>query len=122
LDWTLPETAGVGQATVILQFPTQSAEDAAPRPVADKVGDRAAGIPADGIGGPNGVPKELRAQIVQDRFERNLRLLKPGQCTLHAWRGTSEGLVSEAERLEHEREDKLIEERHEAKLRGEIEW
>jgi hypothetical protein len=95
LDWTLPEMASVGQATVILEFPTM--------PTVPVVTEE---------------EMNRRGKIVQERLERNRRLLKPGESSLRAWRGVFEGLVPEEETLAYKLLDKRLEEEHEARLQG----
>jgi hypothetical protein len=97
----LPETARIGTATVILEFPTTPAASALPTvPVVTEE------------------EMNRRGKIVRERLERNRRLLKPGDDPLLAWRGVSEGLVPEEEALAYKLLDKRLEEEHEARLMG----
>jgi hypothetical protein len=82
-DWTLPETASVGPATVILEFSS------------------------------DGIPKNMREKIALERVRKQQSLLKPGENPLLALGGSCKGLVPEKEELENKRLDKLIEEEHE---------
>jgi transposase len=100
LDWTLPETASVGSATVILEFPTVQ-DDETMR-----------GFSSDEL------LRNKRGKIALERVEKQRRLLKPGDEPLRAWFGSGAGLVSEEEKLEYERQDRLIEEEHEKWLHG----
>jgi hypothetical protein len=127
VDWTLPRDTPTGEAEMKLVLTlkrapkprsavsskrTQHAAELARAEAEVAAAEAEAAVYTDA---GQRIPIPLRGKVSNARLRRNaLRLnLKPGEKSLLAWRGVDKGLVSEEEKLEWKREDRLLEEERE---------